>query len=63
MGHQLVKIIIQFYWNYILKTSIMNKFYNNTRTVEDKRTQREMLDAMKEQNKLLAEILKELKTK
>ncbi|MDG1272355.1 MAG: hypothetical protein P8O04_07870 [Flavobacteriaceae bacterium] len=41
----------------------MNKFYNNTRTVEDKRTQREMLDAMKEQNKLLAEILKELKTK
>jgi len=41
----------------------MNKFYNNTRTVEDKRTQREMLDAMKEQNKLLADILKELKTK
>ena len=41
----------------------MNKFYNNTRTVEDKRTQREMLDAMNEQNKLLAEILKELKTK
>ncbi|MGB0255852.1 MAG: hypothetical protein ACPHL7_00090 [Flavobacteriaceae bacterium] len=41
----------------------MNKFYNNTRTIEDKRTQREMLDAMKEQNKLLAEILKELKTK
>ena len=41
----------------------MNKFYNNTRTVEDKRTQREMLDAMKEQNKLLAEILIELKTK
>ena len=41
----------------------MNKFYNNTRTIEDKRTQREMFDAMKEQNKLLAEILKELKTK
>ena len=41
----------------------MNKFYNNTRTIEDKRTQREMLDAMKEQNKLLVEILKELKTK
>ena len=41
----------------------MNKFYNNPRTIEDKRTQREMLDAMKEQNKLLVEILKELKTK
>jgi len=27
----------------------MNKFYNNTRTIEDKRTQKEMFDVMKEQ--------------
>ena len=39
----------------------MNKFYNNTRTVEDKRTQREILDALAEQNKLLQEILSVLK--
>lgn len=39
----------------------MNKFYNNTRTIEDKRTQREILDALQEQNQLLKEILIELK--
>ena len=39
----------------------MNKFYNNTRTIEDKRTQREILDALSQQNKLLTEILGELK--
>ena len=39
----------------------MNKFYNNTRTIEDKRTQREILDALAQQNKLLTEILSEFK--
>jgi len=37
------------------------RFYNNTRTIEDKRTQREIVDTLVIQNKLLEKILAELK--
>ena len=39
------------------------RFYNNTRTIEDKRTQREIVNTLVIQNKLLEKILAELKKK
>jgi hypothetical protein len=39
------------------------KYYNKTRTIEQKVTDREILDHLKKQNVLLQLILKELKSK
>jgi hypothetical protein len=40
---------------------MMNKYFNNTRTIEDKRTQREILEELKKQSELLEQILAALK--
>lgn len=39
------------------------KYYNKTRTIEQKVTDREILDHLKKQNVLLQSILEELKNK
>lgn len=36
---------------------MMTKYFNNTRTVEDKRTQRQILEELKKQTELLEAIL------
>ena len=40
---------------------MMNKYFNNTRTIEDKRTQREIAEELKKQTELLEQILATLK--
>lgn len=40
---------------------MMNKYFNNTRTIEDKRTQREIVEELKKQSELLEQILAALK--
>ncbi len=40
---------------------MMNKYFNNTRTIEDKRTQREIAEELKKQTELLEQILAALK--
>jgi len=40
---------------------MMNKYFNNTRTIEDKRTQREIAEELIKQTELLEQILATLK--
>jgi len=40
---------------------MMNRYFNNTRTIEDKRTQREIAEELKKQTELLEQILAALK--
>jgi len=40
---------------------MMNKYFNNTRTIEDKRTQREIAEELIKQTELLEQILAALK--
>ncbi|MEK9608694.1 MAG: hypothetical protein VW058_03355 [Flavobacteriaceae bacterium] len=39
----------------------MTKYFNNTRTVEDKRTQRQILDELKKQTALLEALVAQTK--